>query len=33
MRVRMDLQGWSNGVYFLERLGADHSTRQRVVKF
>jgi len=33
MRVRMDLQGWSNGVYFLERLGADHSSRQRVVKF
>jgi len=33
MRVRMDLQGWSNGVYFVERWGADHSTRQRVVKY
>ncbi len=33
MRVRMDLQGWPNGVYFVERWGADHSTRPRVVKY
>ncbi len=33
MHLRLDLQGWSNGVYFVERLGANHATRQRVVKF